>query len=94
MTADESQQIDDLLSRWKMFRKQVRGVDVPSGFSQFDCGIFGSLLGPEASRIDVPQLAHVSSAADADSGGGTCPYCKIQSPTRIFNEGLISETYT
>ena len=77
MAADESQQVADLLSRWKMFREQVRGVDVPSGFQQLNAGIFDSLLDPEGSRIDVPQLAPTGSAADADGGGGVCPYSEV-----------------
>ena len=74
-----------------MFREEIRRVDVPPGFPQFDGGILDSLLDPEGLRIDVPQLAQACSTTDADSGGRVRPYPEVELPTQIFHEGLVSK---
>ena len=70
----ESQQVDDFLSRRKMFREQVRRVDFSPDLSQLDAGTLDALLNPEGTGVDVPELAQATSAKDADGGGGVGPY--------------------
>ena len=90
-TIDERQQVDDLLSRREMFREEIRGIDVPTGFPQLYGRILHSLLDPETSNVDVPQLTQTRSAADADGCCGVGPHPEVNFPTQAFHESLMSK---
>ena len=69
-----------------MFREQIRGIDVPTGFPQLYGRILHSLLDPEGSSVDMPQLAQSCSATDADGCGGAGPNPEVYFPTQIFTK--------
>ena len=91
MAVDESQQVDNLRSRRKMFGEQIRRVDVSPGLPQFNRCILNPLLDPESTGINVTQLAQACSTTYADSGGRVRPYSEIELPAQIFHKGFVTK---
>ena len=75
-----------------MLREQIRGVDVSPDFQQFCGRILESLMDPESSGINVPQLAQPGSAADANGCRRVSPYPETNLPAQVFHEGLVSQS--
>ena len=92
MAIDECQSVYNCLSPREMLREEIRRVDFPLDFAEFHWGIFRSLLDPKGSCVYVAKLAEPDSATNANGGGGIRPHPEGNVPTKISQEGLISET--
>ena len=75
-----------------MLGHQVRGVLVSKHLLEVNPPATNCLLDPQGVRINVAHFAEPLAGANSDGGGGIGPYPQGHLETKIFEEGLVTES--